>query len=248
MTRMKIIIVVLCYISQLYFIYATVKVQQRQLDFGEQEIIFGHESFVEGKLTYAVCTNNKTSNEKICKVIREKSPLSNDTFSCNVTLQVLTKKDNGTKFAEQFGIVPFGKDKAVLYVIQKNKRMKSRLNTIQFNGCKVFETNITVSNLVHSKYHIVIVPYNNSYDVVYPSMWKGFLKTTIKSNGERTHRPVGFSYEIYLAHFPYILPVSYRSRSKGLVYLTLDWIIRDDYDLHLMKPNGQSNQISIKKK
>ncbi|XP_058795789.1 uncharacterized protein LOC131666835 [Phymastichus coffea] len=245
MLRMKITTAVFYYISQLYYVCAIVKIQQRQLEFTKHELIFGHESFKDGKLTYAVCKSNVTSNEKLCIVTREKEPFSNNTLSCNVTLKILAMKSNDREIEESIGLVPFAGDKAILYVVQKYRRTKVKFNTIQFHGCNVIETHITVSKFVFSKYNIMVIPYSNSYDVVYPSTSKGFQKITINLNGERINGPIDLGYFLWLVHFPYILPISQKSRRKGFVYLSfvLDSDCPDGYNLNVWKPDGSGKII-----
>lgn len=237
---MKFIAIVFLCASQVYETNAAV--QHKVLNYPGQEVIGSYEAFKDGNLTYLVCRTNNIINGKNCKIIRENTSLSNNNKTCDVTLKLVDQKGNRRKNSARMKVVSLKGNNAVIYRIVGEINATIQIYTIDLNTCKTVELDLEVKNTETPIRKLVIVAYDKSYDVIYPTTYNRFDKVSIDIKGEKIGGPVNvINSSLLQKHHPPILPVSSKTSDKGFTFLYCDEekSNSDDCNLMVYKPNGK---------
>lgn len=245
MASMKIVILAVICLSQISQNDAASQIARDTLDFPDKELIFNYDSYKDGTVTYATCIKNNATDERRCKVVREKSPNSRESWSCDVMLKLDHRKGKIGKKADEIFILPLGKNHAVLYLIEKGKDASVKFDAINFNNCKVAQNEISIMNPDHNtKQGVIVIPYNESYDVFYRDSHRcgesGHCQVTFSTEGKQIRGPdAAIDVNLYLSFFPYILPVAGGSRNRGIFYMKYIGNSTGEYEFILKKSNGE---------
>ncbi|XP_058795695.1 uncharacterized protein LOC131666790 [Phymastichus coffea] len=227
----------------------TVDVQHKKLDFPKQELVFSSESYVDGNDVYAACKTVDKSDERLCKVVREKAPNSREIQSCDVTLKLDNRTEKSDKNNDKLSVVPLGKDYAVFYLAEEGKNASVKFSIINLNNCKIAVNKISVMNPEKDpKYTVIVVPYNDSFDVYYRDSNKcgdvGFCKIIINIEGKIVNGPIAaINTNLYQSFFPYVVPMCKQSRNKGIFYMKYVNGSLSEYHLILQQPDGSEKSL-----
>ncbi|KAJ8687718.1 hypothetical protein QAD02_023512 [Eretmocerus hayati] len=143
---------------------------------------------------YVVCTPQQTQDSKICQVIVEFPALNDTRIICNTTIHLseLGKVDPWPY------IVPFS-DKIIFPWIDSNDKSHYNLTIRSIN----IDTCITndVSIRVGSTPLYMIVPFKNSFDILYVQSDDGLNFSTIKASYDQSGNPIDKPISIF-SHIP----------------------------------------------
>lgn len=240
-------ILAILYITNLPGTEGEVKIQSRTLQFPGKELIFGSESYEDGKLTYAICDKIGESSERKCKLLREKVSYSNDTYVCDVTLKLDHRQGVSGADEDQISVIPFGKNKAIVRQSEKGENANVKISTINLEDCKVTDNEISVTNpLQNPLYSVSITPFENSYDVVYKNSdtcgMKGHCKISVDAFGKIVDGPANTTQAmVFLTYFPYVAAIDPKSPEKGTFHIEFVNVTFKEFFIH--KPDGRCTKI-----
>ena len=185
----------------------------------DARITFDTNPFLNESITYAACDNFRDQPEIACEIVSDANILESNSKqdSCNILIKSLHQ--NGT-ISQYVRVVPLGQERTIVMWLDK-EISRFKVGSIHMPSCTMDTPKIEIDNTDDFlTFELLIVPYENSYDVAY-KLTKGrklYKRITVDVLNDRVSKPVRwFRGTNRLA----VIPVVMNSPVKG--HLVIDY-------------------------